>query len=269
MWRTETNVKTIRSKSNREEDLKVLNWLTSVDYGAQHSDFLKRRQPGTGQWFLGSAEYQTWLSSSKQTLFCPGIPGAGKTILTAIVIDDLTVRFPLDQSFGIAYIYCNFRQQNEQKVEDLLASLLKQLSQGRPSLPESVSSLYDRHKKKRTRPSFDGISNALRVVAGIYSRVFILVDALDECQVSDDCRTRFLTEIFRLQATCGVNVFATSRFIPQIRERFNGSITLEVRASDQDVQQYLKARIVQSESKLLASISEEIQTSITKAVDGM
>ncbi|EAU36770.1 conserved hypothetical protein [Aspergillus terreus NIH2624] len=269
MQRTDTNVGTIRSKLNREEDLEVLNWLTSVDYGPQHSDFLKRRQPGTGKWFLDSAEYQTWLSSSNQTLFCPGIPGAGKTILTAIVIDDLTVRFPLDQSFGIAYIYCNFRRQNEQKVEDLLASLLKQLSQGQPSLPESVGSLYDRHKNKRTRPSFDEISNALRAVAGIYSRVFILVDALDECQVSDDCRTKFLTEIFHVQATCGANIYATSRFIPQIWERFNGSITLEVRASDQDVQQYLKARIVQSESKLLASISEEIQTGITKAVDGM
>lgn len=262
-------METIRSKLNREEDLEVLNWLTSVDYGPQHSDFLKRRQPGTGQWFLDSAEYHTWLNSGNLTLFCPGIPGAGKTILTAIVIDDLTVRFPLHQSIGIAYIYCNFRRQKEQKVEDLLASLLKQLSQGQPSLPESVGSLYDRHKDKRTRPSFDEISNALRAVVGMYSRVFVLIDALDECQVSNDCRTRFLTEIFHLQATYGVNVFATSRFIPQIRERFNDSITLEVRASDQDVQQYLKARIVQSESKLLATISEEIQTGITKAVDGM
>ncbi|KAL5362033.1 hypothetical protein BJX96DRAFT_185764 [Aspergillus floccosus] len=269
MRRTDTNVKTIRSKLNREEDLEVLNWLTSIDYGPQHSDFLKRRQAGTGQWFLDSAEYQTWLSSGNQTLFCPGIPGAGKTILTAIVIDDLTVRFPFHQSLGIAYIYCNFRRQNEQKVEDLLTSLRKQLSQGQPSLPKSVSTLYDRHKDQRTRPSFDEISKALRAVAGIHSRVFILVDALDECQVSDDCRTRFLTEIFHFQATCGVNIFATSRFIPQIKERFSGSITLEVRASDQDVQQYLKARIVQSESKLLASISEEIQTGITKAVDEM
>ena len=28
-----------------------------------------------------SVKYQSWLKTSKQTLFCPGIPGAGKTIL--------------------------------------------------------------------------------------------------------------------------------------------------------------------------------------------
>jgi hypothetical protein len=269
VWRTEANIKTMRSKLDRKEDLEVLGWLTSVDYGPQQSDFLKRRQSGTGQWFLDSAEYQTWLSLGNQTLFCPGIPGAGKTILTAIVIDDLTARFLHDQSIGIAYIYCNFRRQNEQNVEDLLASLLKQLSQGQPSLPESVGNLYDRHKSKRTRPSLDEISKALRTVAATYSRVFILVDALDECQVSNGCRTRFLKEIFHLQAICGANVFATSRFIPHISERFNGNMRLEIRACDQDVQKYLEGRIVQSESTLLLSHSEEIQKGITKVVDGM
>ena len=63
-------------------------------------------------------------------LFCPGIPGAGKTILTSIVVDDLTTRFSNDPSVGIAYVYCNFRRRDEQKAEELFASLLKQLMQG-------------------------------------------------------------------------------------------------------------------------------------------
>jgi hypothetical protein len=39
------------------------------------------------------------------------------------------------KSIGIAYIYCNFRRQDEQKIDDLLASLLKQLAESQPSLP--------------------------------------------------------------------------------------------------------------------------------------
>ena len=31
------------------------------------------------------------------------------------------------------------------------------------------------------------------------SRVFIVIDALDECQASDGCQARFLSEIFNLQ----------------------------------------------------------------------
>jgi hypothetical protein len=267
--RTETNVETIKSNFDRKEELEVLEWLTPIDYGPQHSDYLKRRQSGTAQWFLDSAIYQAWISSNKQTLFCPGIPGAGKTILTAAVIDDITARFLHDKSVGIAYVYCDFRRQSEQSAEDLITSLLKQLSQCRPSLPDIVRSLYDRHRHRRTRPEFDEISTTLRFVGAMYSRVFIIIDALDECQTSNDCRTRVITESLNFQVTCGGNIFATSRFIPQITERFNNCMTLEIRAHDQDVQRYLRSRILQCESRLLASHSEEIQTEITKAVDGM
>jgi hypothetical protein len=188
----------MRSKLDKKEDLKILNWITPIDYGPQQTDYIRRRQAGTGQWLLDSAEYQTWLNISKQTLFCPGIPGAGKTILTSIVINDLSTRFPANQNVGIAYLYCNFRRRDEQSAENLLASLLKQLTQERSSLPESVKALYDHHKDKRTRPLFDEISRTLQSVAAMSSQVFIVVDALDECQASDGCRTKFLTEIFNL-----------------------------------------------------------------------
>src|SRR5882762_6047914 len=119
---------TMRSRLNNDEDIKVLDWLTPVNYGSQQSDFINRRQPGTGQWLLESKEFQTWLNSDRQTLLCPGIPGAGKTILTSIVVEELTSRFSTRPGVGIAYLYCNFRQKHEQTAQDLLTSLLKQLS---------------------------------------------------------------------------------------------------------------------------------------------
>jgi hypothetical protein len=124
MSRTETHVETMRFKLNNDEDIKVLDWLTPVNYGPQQSDFINRRQPGTGQWLLDSPEFQTWLNAENQTLFCPGIPGSGKTILTSIVVDYLYSKCQIDPSIGIAYIYCNFRRQDEQKIDDLTASLL-------------------------------------------------------------------------------------------------------------------------------------------------
>ncbi len=56
---------------------------------SKHSDFIRRQQPGTGQWFLASPEYQAWRDGDKQVLFCPGIPGVGKIIITAIIINNL------------------------------------------------------------------------------------------------------------------------------------------------------------------------------------
>jgi hypothetical protein len=121
------------------------------------------------------------------------------------------------------YLYCNFRRRDEQKIDDLLASLLKQLAECKPSLPGSVKDLYDRHKTKRTRLSLDEISRSLQSVLTTYSRVFIIVDALDECQVSDGCRSRFISNIFQLQAKYGTNLFETSRPIPEISETLKGA----------------------------------------------
>lgn len=253
----------------KKEDLDILNWLTPIDYGPQHSDFLKRRQPGTGQWLLNSAKYQTWLDTTKQTLFCPGIPGAGKTILTSIVVDDLYSRF--DTTIGIAYIYCNFRRKDEQRINDLLASLLKQLAERQGLLPATLKDLYDQHKAKRTRPSLDDITRVLQAVAAMYSKMFIMIDALDECQAFDNCRAEFLTELFNLRTRQAVNIFATSRFVPDIISRFKDSISLEIRANPGDVVRYLGGQIEQLPSFVRESrqLQEEIKLGITEAVDGM
>jgi len=187
------------------------------------------------------------------------------------VVYDLTTRFPNDPTLGVAYIYCNFRRQEEQKIDDLLASLLKQLAKSQPSLPSTVNELYDRYKKKQTRPSVDEISRSLQAVTILYSRVFIIIDALDECKVSNGCCSRFLLEILGLQAKCGVNLFATSRFIPEITGKFNQATRLEIRASEGDVRRYLEGHM----SKLptfvgrSSDLQEEIKTGLIKAADGM
>jgi hypothetical protein len=266
---TGENVAQIRSKLDRNEDLEILNWLTPIDYGPQQSDYISRRQAGTGQWFLDSEEFQTWLKASKQTLFCPGIPGAGKTIITSIVVDYLCKRFYNDTTVGIAYIYCNFRRQEKQKAKYLLASLLKQLTQGLSSLPDSVKCLYDNHKGRRTQPSIDEILSTLQSVAAIYSRVFIIVDALDECQVTDGCRTILLSEIFKLQARTRANILATSRLTQEVEKEFKGSASLKICASNEDVQKYLEGRITQMFYSPDPDLQQKIKTEISKAADSM
>lgn len=259
----------IKAKLDGKADVEMLDWLTRTDYGLQQSDYFNRRQPDTGIWFLESEEFQNWLATSKQTLFCPGIPGAGKTILTSIVVDYLCSKFYNNSKVGIAYIYCNFKRQEAQKIDDLLASVLKQLAESQSRLPESVKNLYNRHKANRTRPSINEILTVLQSVTLLYSRVFIVVDALDECQKSSGCRARFISELFHLQKNNGVNIFVTSRFIPDIRDTFKESKEVEISARDEDVRKYLESQIMQCGSALLKARCKEVTTEITKVVKGM
>ena len=188
------------------------------------------------------------------------------------MVDDLCKKYRSNATtIGIAYVYCNFRRQSEQKADDLLTSLLKQLARDQSPLPVSVKKLYDQHKARETRPSLDEISRVLQSVAAMYSRVFIITDALDECQTSDGCRSRLLSEIFSLQAKTEANFFATSRPTPYIEREFKGCISLEILASDEDIRRYLDGHMSQLPEFVLKrpDLQEEIKTKIAGAAEGM
>jgi hypothetical protein len=105
----------------------------------------------------------------------------------------------------------------------------------------------------------------------LYSRVFVIVDALDECQVSDGCQKRFLSELFNLQTNCAANIFATSRFIPEINGKFDRNMSLKIRANIDNVKRYLEGHIGELASFVQENqqLREEITTGISEAVDGM
>ena len=260
----------------------MLEWVSPYNHMATYDDIVKKRQDGTGQWLLNSDEYATWKSTKKRTLFCPGIPGAGKTILSSIVISDL--HHKSDKFFGVGYLYCqDFGGNHERTPEKLLGSLLKQLSQQQQQqqrVPEAVQKLYNEYqrdgKKTGGRPSLDEMSQALESVAACYSKVFFVIDALDEC----GCRDMLLHHIFDLQARCGANVFATSRHVPAIAgeiERRGGAhggffSKLEIRANDKDIQTFLAHRMPQ-QLPLCArndgDLQKKIGATILESVGGM
>lgn len=81
----------------------------------------------------------------------------------------------------------------------------------------------------------DEILGVLYSITTNYLRVFVIVDALDECQVSDRSHRTILREIFKLQAKTRANLFATSRFTDEIMKQFEGALSLEIRATSEDV----------------------------------
>jgi Cdc6-like AAA superfamily ATPase len=108
----------------------ILAWISSSNYPAQQSDIIQRRQEGTGQWFLDAPEVARWLKEAKTTLFCPGIPGAGKTMVAAIAVDQL-LDSAQNGAYGVAYVYCNYKSQADQDIVSILAAILKQLNHAR------------------------------------------------------------------------------------------------------------------------------------------
>ncbi|KAK2788602.1 hypothetical protein FQN53_003454 [Emmonsiellopsis sp. PD_33] len=252
-----------------DESRKILSWLKDTDPGAQLSDFLGRRQAGTGIWFLNDDTFTAWLTGGQQrTLFCPGVPGAGKTIMASIVVDELYRRFQYDEDVGISFLFCNFGLRHIEKPKDMMAGILKQLVRKNDPLPEAVENLYDTNERKGTRPLYDELCIALDSTLSRYSKTFIVADALDE---ADEAASQVLSTLMELQSRHHIRLLVTSRFVPEITTKFNNSPWLEIRANDDDVEKYVQDQIKQR-LPYVAKDSElrtEVTNKITKAVDGM
>lgn len=136
-----------------------------------------------------------------------------------------------------------------------------------------MKDLYNNHKGAQTKPSADEIAKALKSVVTIYSKVFIIVDALDECQSFNDCGSKLLSYIFSLQANTVTKFFATSRPIPDIEGQFEFKPHLrrDILATNEDVRTYLNGHMLNLPRCVLnrPDIQEKIKTEVTSAVEGM
>ncbi|KAF1994409.1 hypothetical protein P154DRAFT_527092, partial [Amniculicola lignicola CBS 123094] len=259
----------VRDAQSLQHYQAILEWLSPTDFPAQQHDIISRRQEGTAQWFLDSAEFKEWLQGSNKTLFCPGIPGAGKTMMAAITIEHLCRT--AQPEVGLAYLFCNYNSQVNQSVHGLLSALLKQLVQSRMDLIALVKHLYDHHWKQKSRPSLDEIFTALSTICSYYVGVYFVVDALDECSDQDGTRSRLVEKLHDLQAKTNVRLLFTSRFIPDVTEKFRSDPVLEVRASEEDVKRFVAGQIPRLPKCIRCDreLALTVQSKIVEAVDGM
>jgi Cdc6-like AAA superfamily ATPase len=246
-----------------------LDWIAPRIQEAQYTDNIRKREPGTGQWFLESPLFAEWLQGKKQNLFCPGIPGAGKTVLASIVIEHL--RSSPNGKLHTLFLYCSDGRGEYQKIEGLLRSLLRQFAEQCPAVPKPVEDLYGSHNKadNMTQPSCEEIFKALSKAMGAQLRVFIIVDALDECLI--EVRRELLTKIRELQEGTTASFLATSRpSYDDIEQYFKKDARLEIRADDDDVAKYVSSHFGDlSKSVQTPELQEKIKQCIAKNVGGM
>ncbi|KAF4119675.1 Ankyrin repeat [Geosmithia morbida] len=263
------NLQQMTERNDAKDRLAVINWIPAADYGSQQCDFISRRQKGTGEWLLTSHEFRAWKKGDQGALFCPGMPGVGKTMLSSIVVDHLRHDFQHHASVAIACVYFNSKRHHEQTPTNFLFSVLKQLLQSLPSIPDAVGEFYDRNKGRTPQMSTEATMKLLHSAIAEIPRVFIIVDALDE--VSETHTTNMLSALSQLRTDTGVSVFATSRFIPKIERAFEGAPTMEIRASDSDVLRYLDENlsILPTFVSRNSALQEEIKNTIIRAIDGM
>ncbi|KAF7356057.1 ANK-REP-REGION domain-containing protein [Mycena venus] len=252
-----------------EERTKIINWLSPINFFERQQDIFRARQPGTGEKLLIDQCFKQWKASSGDILWCKGMPGAGKTVFASIVVNHLETTTSRED-IAVACMYLNHKETQIQTPSNLLAALWRQLVFDKPTSVDSMGQkLYRQHFERGTRPSLEEIHELLCSVVAKWSRVFIVVDALDE--YPEDERMILLKRLTTMEST--VNIMLTSRphiTLPSLRYTTN----LEIRAPDEDIRKYVNQRI-QAHSRLSLHVKtspelrEQIITTILKSVDGM
>lgn len=166
-------------------------------------------------------------------------------------------------------MYCNYKSQADQNPLSILAALLKQLGQSRPSALGPLENLHQKHAGHGTKPSLDNIYSALQEVISQYAYVYLVVDALDECL--SETRKQLLPKLFDLQKNADIRLMATSRFVPDIVDAFRSALRLEVAASDEDIKRFVAGQMSRLPRcvERNTSLRDLVQERIVEAVGGM
>jgi Cdc6-like AAA superfamily ATPase len=262
-------VKLIQLAQDTREHRRLLDWISPTNYPAQQSDIIKRRCVGTGQWFLDTSEVVQWLDEPKKALLCLGAQGAGKTMIAAIAIEHLLQSVRNTQK-GVAYVYCNYKAE-DQDASSMLAAILKQLLQSQQSTIEPVEKLHQQHMTQGTKPSLNEIYSTLQAVIKGYPIVHLVIDALDECQDNDGTRRLLLAKLLDLQKDDDVRIMITSRYLPEIQDTFNNALRVEIRARNEDIEQFVAGQMYRFPKcvRVNPSLQKAVQENISDAVDGM
>lgn len=255
-----------RAEANSTEQARrkaqLLEWLSNHDHIKEQQDNISRHKEGTGMWLLHEPKFKEWESGALDTLFCVGMPGAGKTVMSAMVVRHLfqTPQVSSDK-VAVAFLYFRHDLRETQSTERLLGSLIRQLVSQLVEAPYSIEQGFKRIEKGRcVPPSREMLQDAV----GCFSCVYFVIDALDEGTLQ---QTKGLISTIRCLRKARVKLFTTSRFIPEIQAQFEDNHSIEIRGSDVDIENYTTDRLgelprcVQNNLPLRAEITQAIVAS--------
>jgi hypothetical protein len=178
------------------------------------------------------------------------------------IIDGLQHRYGKD--CGVVYAYIDYKIPATQCVRNILASLVKQLYRNLDPVPKELSiCLQELEQKVRSHQidSQDYVNLILRC-AKHFSSVYILFDALDECDPG--ARWKLLSSIKDLHK--GVKILITCR--DHIRlDMFTSNLSLEIKAHCSDLESYIRSKLDSGHIRMADDLKDEIVKRLLSKAD--
>ena len=178
------------------------------------------------------------------------------------------------QGTFIAYYYCDFRDEQSQRAESVVGSLICQICRQLNGKPTSLLDFAQSHSTDNGQLStstYRDLEGLLLTLLDACPSIIIAIDGLDECHNRESILSLLVQ--LPLQKTYKAKVLVTSRVEEDIRTTFAGQNqqSTRVHASNEDINLYISNSIAESSRlrRLSPALTNRVKDSLSIGANGM
>ena len=254
----------------------MLNFFGTFDSEPNHQMSVRLRLAGTGLWLITGPELQKWLSQCNSKLWLYGIPGAGKTVLAAMVIEEaLRTASATEYSIGVAYYYCDYKKAKSRDLASILASLAGQLARQNEECLQSLQKYFKPDidpSLPQSLPTEQQLLMLILEMAVKFDEIYIVIDGVDECHSAGDVAD-VLSQLVS-SWTANIKMCILSRNERGIGPFLDDFTHVSIAAQSSDLRLYVSTQIEERMRKRTlrihtAGLKDKILETLVTRADGM
>ena len=168
-------------------------------------------------------------------------------------------------NIGLAYVYCDYRDQAQQTTQNIYGAILKQLLRALPNIPEELTEILLRSHREKNPLELAQLRDALRITSRFFDQIYICLDALDECEHVD----RLLSSLKQIPSS--VRLFSTSRkHVKSIVQRyFEDTQTILIEAKESDIRILIQEKVNEDRMKDPEIMDAKLEQDIIEKISAL
>ena len=170
------------------------------------------------------------------------------------------------EDIAVAGLYCDFLSQQKQTIVNIMGALLKQLV-GRGGIPNYLREAFQRGQKEfgGRVPRLVDLMGMLKIAISSLPRVFICLDALDEClpkYLPELCES--LGDIVRECSRTRIFLTGRPHVGGDVQRYFPKAVVIPISPSPGDIRDYVEMRLKRDTEP--EAMNKELRAEIVRAI---
>ena len=269
---------TLNDLDNTYRGDRIDRWLSAPDASSDFDRARRQRHGDSGHWFLESESFKTWKKQRNSFLWLHRIPGYGKTVFSSTVIEELKRH----EAPVVLYFYFRFDDIHKQTLEYAVRALLQQFRARLSGNWKRLDLLFSSCAEGRQQPTIESLCTVLREKFQQTEEVWIVLDALDECDEKEGPPNQALLSWIEslVQAEeSNVHMLVTSRpehyIDSKIREFANDQYIIQLQSDlvNDDIRACVRDRVKEGTGfkrwRQRPEVQDDIESKLTEKAKGM